>query len=578
MSEFNVSAMAFIDYILFAAYFVVLCGIGYWAGRKEKSSAEDYFLAGRSLPWYVVGGSYIASNISSEQFIGMIGAAYIYGICVSLSEWRNIWTLSLMIWFFIPFLIASKAFTIPEFLERRFNIWIRQLFAVITILTNILAFLAAVLYGGGLALHLLFGWPLWVAIVVLAVVAGSWAIYGGLRSVAWTDFFTVIVMVIGGVLVTVLGLKMLGQDGSITEGFKVMLERNQAQHGIWAQAVAKHAQTLVGKDVYNRLSVFQPITHHTHPWPFIVFGFLSVSIWYNVVNQFMIQRVLGAKNTYHARMGIVLAGYLKALLPIITVLPGLILFARFPEVIRDNSWLDIRAEANNGFVKLVQLLVPAGMRGLILAALFGAIQSTINSVLNSTSTVFTLDIWKRWVKPSLSNRGSVRVGIISSVVILIISIILAMFFDAMKRNLFVLIQALYAFFAPPFSAIFLWGILWRRINGKGAIMAVIVGFCLAVGVKIWIKSGASYPAWLGPYEMQSILVWAVSSLVCIGVSLITAPPAPEKISDELTFRLHNLNLTTGLGKKWYQSVPVWWIIFVIMILSGLIVFSGLVIK
>jgi SSS family solute:Na+ symporter len=506
----------------------------------------------------------------------MIGAAYIYGICVSLSEWRNIWTLSLMIWFFVPFLIASKTFTIPEFLERRYNIWIRQFFAVITIVTNILAFLAAVLYGGGLALHLLFGWPLAVAIIVLAVVAGSWAIYGGLRSVAWTDFFTVIIMLLGGILVTVLGLQMLGENGSIIDGFNVMIQRNQADKGPWLEAVSKHAQTIVGKDYYNRLSVFQPVTHHTHPWPFIVFGFLSVSIWYNVVNQFMIQRVLGAKNIYHARMGIVLAGYLKALLPLITVLPGLILFARFPDVIHDNSWLEVRAQANNGFVKLVQLLVPAGLRGLILAALFGAIQSTINSVLNSTSTVFTLDIWKRWVNPSLTNKASVKVGVISSIIILIISIILAMFFDAMKRNLFVLIQALYAFFAPPFSAIFLLGILWRRINAKGACSAIFTGFCLAVGIKIWLKSGAGYPAWIGPYEMQSILVWSVSSIVCIVVSLLTVPPAPEKISDDLTFRIHNLNLKAGLGQKWYKSVPVWWIIFVIMILSGLIVFSGLV--
>ena len=157
-----------LDYLVFGGYFVVLCIVGFVAGRKEKTDSEAYFLAGRSLPWYVVGGSSVASNISSEHFIGMVGAAFIYGICVAMSEWRTVWTFSIMIWFFIPFLIASRAFTAPEFMEQRFNSTIRQAFAIITIVTNVLAFLAAVLYGGGLALHLMFGWGLNVCIVYLS--------------------------------------------------------------------------------------------------------------------------------------------------------------------------------------------------------------------------------------------------------------------------------------------------------------------------------------------------------------------------------------------------------------------------
>ncbi len=205
-------------------YFVVLCAIGLWTGRKEKTAADDYFLAGRTLPWYVVGSSFIASNISTEHFIGMIGAAMVYGICVGMSEWGNVFSFSLLIWFFIPFLLASRVFTTPEFMERRFHPVLRQFFALVTVVSNIVASLAAVLYGGGLALQDLFGWNLWFAIVALAVVAGSWAIHGGLKSVAWTDFFTVIVMIVGGVTVTILGLEMLsGESHSIIDGWRVMI-------------------------------------------------------------------------------------------------------------------------------------------------------------------------------------------------------------------------------------------------------------------------------------------------------------------------------------------------------------------
>ena len=244
MEHFTLSPL---DYIAFAAYFVGLSAVGYWAGRKEHTGAEEYFLAGKKLPWYVVGGSFIGSNISSEHFIGMIGAACVYGICVSMAEWMNVVTFSLLIWFFIPFLLVSKVFTTPEFLERRFNPALRQIFAIVTIISNVVAFLAAVLYGGALAIEQLFGWDFYVAIVVLGVVAGMWAIYGGLSSVAWTDLFMVVVMVVGGAAVTILGLDALaGDDGSLVDGARIMIQRNQANSGLWAEAVATQRPEPVG--------------------------------------------------------------------------------------------------------------------------------------------------------------------------------------------------------------------------------------------------------------------------------------------------------------------------------------------
>ena len=567
--------LAMWDYVAFGAYFVVLCAIGLWTGRKKKTEADDYFLAGRTLPWYVVGSSFIASNISTEHFIGMIGAAFVYGICVAMSEWGNVLSFTVLIWCFIPFLLASRVFTTPEFMERRFHPVLRQFFALLTIVSNVVAFLAAVLYGGGLALQSLFGWNLWFAIVTLAVVAGSWAIYGGLKSVAWTDFFTVIVMIIGGLMVTVLGLLMLsGESHSLIEGWNVMIERNQATVGIWKDVVARNAQYCAGVEDYDRLSLIQPVTHATTPWPSLFLGLFSVSIWYNVINQFMIQRVLGAKDMYHARMGIVLAGYMKILMPVIVVVPGLILFAQFPEVMQ-RPWEEIRPEADKGYIHMLQSLIPIGLRGLFLAALFGAIQSTVNSVLNSTATIVTLDIYKRLFNPGAAERNLVRAGMISSVVILIVSIVVAGFINRLGGSLFVYIQSLYAFFAPPFGAVFVLGILWRRINGPVAVAAVFSGFAFGVAMKLYVQFVPGHVAWIEPYSMQGIVNWGFCVAVCIGVSLLTAPPRPEQITDQLTFNWKKLNIFSELGERWYYSVVTWWGLFVVIIAALFVLFSGL---
>lgn len=590
------------DLCAFASYFVVVSIVGYLAGRRERATSDDYFLAGRTLPWYVVGGSFVASNISTEHFIGMIGAAYIYGVCVAMWEWGNISSFTLLIWFFIPFLLASRVFTIPEFMERRFNPGLRQCFAVVTVISNVIAFLAAVLYGGGLAIQSLFSdalgrtvgplarrihgaqltpailaeWEIWTAIIVLGVVAGAWAIYGGLKSVAWTDFVMLVIMLAGGTIVTVLGLYALSGEGhSLVEGFRVMLDRNRANDGPWAEAVRRTTPHILhsAENSYDRLSVIQPITHDLAPWPHLFLDAFSISIWYNVINQFMIQRVLGAKDMYHARMGIVFAGYLKILLPVIVVLPGLILFASNPESML-LPWEDIKPQADRGYVHMLHTLVPVGLRGLFLAALFGAIQSTVNSVLNSTSTVLTLDIYKRWIRPDAPDRALVRVGIWCTVVVLVVAIGLGGFIGHISGSLFLYIQELYAFFAPPFAAIFLLGILFRRINGTGASVTVIVGFLLSIALKIWARYD-SCPLWLKPFLMQATFSWAICVAVCVTTSLLTHPPRPDQVTDELTFNWRKLNIWGGLGAHWYSSVLLWWGLFSLIIVALVLIFSGL---
>ena len=608
MNAPNGFALATLDYLAFGAFFVVLSVVGYWAGRKERTGATEYFLAGKRLPWYVIGGSFIASNISTEHFIGMIGAACVYGICVGMSEWMNVLSFSLLIWFFIPFLLASKVFTTPEFLERRFGLVLRQVFAFVTIISNVVAFLAAVLYGGALAIQKLFSdelatlagflpallvpdgaasdsVELWLAIIILGIVAGFWAIYGGLSSVAWTDLFTVVVMVIGGTTVTILGLGALAEGGSLVDGIKEMIARNQATEYLWAPAVSSNLENLAGTAGYNRLSVFQPASHPTHPWPSLIFGVFSVSIWYNVLNQFMIQRVLGARSGYDARMGIVLAGFLKIFLPVIVVVPGLILFALNPEILLQ-SWDGVRPEADQGYIHMLQRLVPVGLRGLFLAALFGAIQSTVNSVLNSTATIFTLDVYKRLFYRSASDKHLVTVGVLSSIAVLAIAIVLGGFISRLGGSLFVYIQTLYAFFAPPFAAVFLLGILWKRINSPGAVVAVFLGFAFGILMKVYVQFEGEiqvfapfvpdHPAWLAPYAIQAVLNWGFCVVVCIVVSLLTPPPPADRITDQVTVNWSKLNIFGNLGDHWYSSVITWWGIFVVLIVAIFVLFSGLI--
>ncbi len=563
------------DYVACGAFLAILSLIGYFAGRKERASSKDYFLAGKRLPWYVVGSSFVAANISTEHFIGMIGSACVYGICVAMYEWANVFTFSFLIWLFIPFLLASRVFTIPEFLERRYGRGIRQIFAIITIVTNVMVFLAGPLYGGGLVLHNLFGWDIFNTIFVLGLVSGVWAIYGGLSSVAWTDTFMVVVKLGGGLAVTLLGLAALGHGGGVIHGFQVMLERNQAASGQWAEAVHHTLSHMTSAHSYNRLSVFQPSDHPLVPWSGLILLVISVGIWYNALNQFMIQRVLAAKNSYHARMGMVFAGFLKVILPLIVTIPGLIYFAMNPQVMLQ-SWDKVKPEADQTYIYLLRTVVPAGLRGLFLAALFAAIQSTINSVLNSTATIFTLDIYHRWFRRAAGERELVRVGMATSTVTLLSGIGLAWMIAGLKGSLFEYMQTMNAFFAPPFAAVFLLGLVSRRINAPGAMTALAAGFVTAVAQKLYVIYVPVHIHWLDPFANQAGVTWGVTMVVAIVVSLLSARPCAEQVSDEMTVNWRRLDLFEDLGDRWYKSVVLWWALFVIAIVAVTLTFSGLV--
>jgi len=249
--------------------------------------------------------------------------------------------------------------------------------------------------------------------------------------------------------------------------------------------------------------------------------------------------------------------------------PGLILFALHPEWAL-LPWDEIPRRADGGYVGMIQSVIPLGLRGLFLAALFGAIQSTVNSVLNSTATIFTLDVYRRLLRPMSSDRHLVRVGIITSVVVLLIAIVLAPCIARMGKGLFTYIQELYFFFAPPFAAVFLLGILFRRVNGSGATAAVAAGFLLGILMKVF---SSRLPLWLEPFAMQAMLNWAFCVAVCVLVSLVTPRPAPVQVTDTLTFNWRRLNILGDLGDRWYESVVLWWGLFAAIIIALVLAFS-----
>lgn len=565
-----------LDYVEFFLFVAALSLVGFLSGRGERSSAAEYFLAGRKLRWYVVGASYIAANISTEQFIGMVGASYLLGVCPALWEWLNVFTFLFMIFIFIPFLLNSKVVTIPEFLARRYGPGVRQIFAFVTVIANIVIFMAAVLYTGGLALNGFFGWSLALCIVLTGLFAGGWAIYGGLSSVAWTGVFTAVVKITGASAVTVLGLLAVSGHGSLIEGFRIVIERNRAASGIWQQAVQHMLSQVTAADSYNRLSVIQGPDHPLAPWTGLFFLVMSVSIWYNVLNQFIIQRILGSRSLWDARMAVVFAGYAKLLLPLITVVPGLILFALHPEYLL-GDWLVAQHQADKGYIVLVKELLPIGMRGLLLAVLFSAVQATITSVVNATATILTIDIYVPLFRPNASDRQLVTVGVLASVCTVVAGIAIAIWLSVSGGGVFQYIQALNAFFAPPFAAIFVLGLLTRRANARGAMTAIIGGFALGVALKV-AGGLLALPRWFYPFANQAAIMWTASILLCILGSWLGGQPTDQANAPAPAVTLWDsaVLLRQGLGDTWSRSVILWSAGFVIAILAAMMLFSDMV--
>ncbi len=513
---------------IFAAYLLLTVAVGFLVSRGGRNTPKDYFMGDKRLPWYVVGTSMVATAISSDHFIAQVGAGYTNGIVIAAFGW-NAWIVyTLLIWIFLPYYMRTGLYTMPEFLERRYNSAARYLFAIFCVLGYIFSLIAGPLYAGGLALQSMFGMNLVLAIVLLGVLTAAYTIYGGLKSAAWTDFMQMGVLLIGGIWVPLIGLSKVG-------GFMRLFH-----------------------DLPQKFQVFHSPTHSLFPWTGVFTSFLSVGIWYNCTSQHIVQRCLAAKDEWNARMGVVSAGFLHIFLPALFVLPGIIAYKLMPHLPRPDQ----------SYILMVESLVPQGLRGLILAAIAAALMSHLSSMINSTSTILTMDLYKRVVNPAASERRLVSFGRWSGAVVMALGILIALYFSTTQRSLFVLIQEGFAYIAPPFAVVFTTGLLWKRANGKAALATILLGFPFTIFLQFYLFT---HVAILGPYANylhRAFISWIFCMIVMISVSLLTPPPARRNTEGIIWSPAYAaLPKLERLKYRGIRDLRLWWLIFIGIVLS-----------
>src|SRR3954447_4363674 len=398
-----------IDLTVFAVYMGLSVALGFLVSRRGRVSSKAYFLGGKTLPWYVVATSMVAADVSAEHFIANAGVAYRYGIVPATGSW-NTWIIySPFLWIFLPYYVRTGLYTVPQFLERRYNVACRYIFSGSLIVGYVAAIIAGSLFAGGVALDSMLGLPVTYGIVFFGVVTGAYTIYGGLKAAAWTDFMQILVLGAGGILVPILGLRQVGGISHLIHEYP------------------------------DKFQVFLPVTHERFPVTGVFTGFLTVGLWYSCTSQHIVQRVLAAKDEYNARMGVVGAGVLHIVTPLFFTLPGIIAFALYPTL----------PKADAAYLTLVHALVPTGLRGLILAAMAAALMSNLSSVLNSASTLMTIDFYKKLVRPDAGEKQQVRFGQVSGTLILLIGMAIALYYSTQEAPLNVQIQCVFFFIAPP---------------------------------------------------------------------------------------------------------------------------------
>jgi SSS family solute:Na+ symporter len=513
----------YLDLTLFVAYLIFNIGLGLWVSRRSMASARDYFLAGDRLPWYAIGGSIIAANISTEHFIGMVGAAYASGFVLAQWEWGNWFTFSALIWIFLPYYLRGGVYTMPEFLERRYNKTCRYLFAVCSLVLWIIAQMAVVMLAGAKALEGMFGFSPNLTILGLAALAGSYTIYGGLIAVAWTDFLQFVVLMAGGLIVAIVGLERVGGPVELMQSLP------------------------------EKFKFIYPVTHKDYPWLGVYSLFLSIGIWYNCTNQFIVQRCLGARSEWDSRMGVVFAGYMKILLPLLVVVPGIVAYKLFPGM----------QDPDQAYPKLVKELIPVGLGGVVMAGLASALMSHLSSVLNSSSTVFTMDLYKPLHGKRSSDKELVWVGRVSAFGILVVATLLALWFTRGQHTVFLLLQNVGAWVAAPIAVVFLLGVLWRRATSPAATFILFFGFPYTWFVESILFKRVS---WLIPFDNwlnRTFLVWATCMLLMIIISYSTKAPDPE-VTQALTWSWQSAHLPDSERERnrGLRNLFLWWAVFI----------------
>ncbi|MGC1205198.1 MAG: sodium/sugar symporter [Flavobacteriaceae bacterium] len=463
----------FLDYAVFVAYAILILGVGLWVSREkdgQQKTAEDYFLASKSLPWWAIGASLIAANISAEQFIGMSGSGFASGLAIASYEWMAAITLLIVGKYFLPIFIDKGLYTIPEFVEKRFSTNLKTILAVFWIALYVFVNLTTVLYLGALALETIIGIPLVYGVIGLAAFAAAYSLYGGLSAVAWTDVIQVVFLILGGLVTTYLALNTVSGGEGFISGLNTVFE-----------AVPERFEMILDKS--------NPEYKNLPGLGVLVGGMWVANLYYWGFNQYIIQRTLAAKSLKEAQKGILLAAALKLVIPLIVVIPGIAAYVmindaetmtRLGDVALQN--LPSLEQADRAYPWLLQFL-PTGLKGLAFAALAAAIVSSLASMLNSTSTIFTMDIYKQYINKNASDKATVNTGRISAFVALVIACVVAPLLGNLDQA-FQFIQEYTGVVSPGILAVFLLGLFWKKTTNKAAIVGALVSIPIAMYFKV----------------------------------------------------------------------------------------------
>ncbi len=478
-----------IDFIAIGSFITVLVYLGVMRGRKLRSD-EDFFLAGRQARWPMIGFSIFASNISAEHLVGLAGAGYMFGLLHGNYEWMAVGSLLLLSLVFAPYYLTTKVSTMPEFLERRYSRACRDFLAWLNVITTIFIRLGVSLYAGGLVLHAYLGLPVGLCILILSFIAASYTIVGGLSAVMFTEMISANIMILGSASLAVIGLV---KAGGISE--------------------------LAAKVPPEYWSMLRPADDPEMPWYAIVLGYNVLGIWYWCTDQLMVQRLLGARDLRNGQLGVLFAGFLKILPVFIFVLPGVICYALYPDL----------PHGDYAYTTIINNWFPAGIRGVMIAVLIVALVSTMDAGLNSISTIFTIDIFKKWF-PSAGHSTLLWTGRLATAGAMVIAIIWSPMIAYFPKGIFMAIAQLISCVAPPLTAVFLMGVLWKRTTPRAAELALWIGepLCIVLGLSCALGYPEGFwPPWLN-FMFLAFLMMCGIILMMVAISRFTEPPASEK--------------------------------------------------
>lgn len=476
--------MGITDTVIFVLYGLLIIVIGNWLARskgKERSS-EDYFFANKTLPWYLVGSSIIAANISAEQFIGMSGSGFAIGLGIATYEWIAALMLIVVAKYFLPIFVTNKIYTMPQFLALRYDNRIKTILAVFWLILFIFVNLSSILYLGALTLRSLYGVSLLYGIIGLAVFSLLYTLMNGLKAIASTDIIQVFFLLVGGLITTYVAVDQVGGNAGVIEGFVSMYQ----------QIPEKFHMIIKNSD---------PNFKYLPGIRAIIGGIWIAGIYYFGANQYIIQKAFGAKSLQEAQSGMVFAGFLKLILPFVVVIPGMVAFALNADI----------AKPDEAYPWLLENIVPAGIKGLIFAALIAAIVSSFSAIINSTSTIFTMDIYKSYFNPEASEKRLVAVGRISSVFAMTIAVFVAISLGDLEQA-FQFIQEYTGMVSPGITAIFVFGLYWKKTTSKAALW----GTLLSIPISAVIKS--VFPEM--PFLDQMLVAFGITALLIIAISLL----------------------------------------------------------